>query len=81
MTIRLLFCLTAFSIISHPELEAARQPNVIFIYTDDQAPLAAGAAGDARFVTPHIDRLFHEGAHLTRSFVTSPVCSPSRAGL
>ena len=57
------------------------KPNVVFIYTDDQAPLAVNAAGDTRFITPNIDRIFHEGAHLTNSFVTTPVCSPSRVGL
>ena len=59
----------------------ASKPNVVFIYTDDQAPFAVRAAGDKRFITPHIDRIFHEGAHLTQSFVTTPVCSPSRVGL
>jgi uncharacterized sulfatase len=57
------------------------RPNIIFIYTDDQAGRAVGAAGDQRFVTPHLDRIFREGAHLTNSFTTTPVCSPSRAGL
>ena len=56
-------------------------PNIVFIYTDDQAPFAVNAAGDKRFITPHIDRIFHEGAHLTNSFVTTPVCSPARVGL
>lgn len=57
------------------------RPNVVFIYTDDQAPFAVNAAGDTRFITPNIDRIFHEGAHLQNSFVTTPVCSPSRVGL
>jgi len=53
-------------------------PNIVFIFTDDQAPFAVRAAGDERFITPHIDRLFQEGAHLKNSFVVTPVCSPSR---
>ena len=57
------------------------KPNIVFIYTDDQAPFAVNAAGDSRFITPNIDRIFNEGAHLTNSFVTTPVCSPSRVGL
>ena len=60
---------------------AASRPNIVFIYTDDQAPFAVRAAGDERFVTPHIDRIFREGVQLTNSFVTTPVCSPSRVGL
>ena len=60
---------------------AVTKPNIVFIYTDDQAPRAVAAAGDKRFITPNIDRIFREGAHLTNSFVTTPVCSPSRVGL
>ena len=39
---------------------AASRPNIVFIYTDDQAPFAVRAAGDERLVTPHIDRIFRE---------------------
>ncbi len=59
----------------------SNRPNIVFIFTDDQAPLAVAAAGDTRFITPNIDRIFHQGAHLTNAFVTTPVCSPSRLGL
>jgi uncharacterized sulfatase len=59
----------------------ASRPNIVFILTDDQAPFAVRAAGDQRFITPHIDRIFHEGAHLQNSFVVTPVCSPSRIEL
>ena len=72
--------LTAILLLARP-LCAADRPNIVFIFTDDQAPHAAGAAGDSRFITPNIDRIFHEGAHLVNSFVTTPVCSPSRVGL
>ena len=60
---------------------AADRPNILFIFTDDQAPRAVRAAGDERFITPNIDRIFHEGAHLRNSFVVTPVCSPSRVEL
>lgn len=60
---------------------AGARPNIVFIFTDDQAPRAVNAAGDTRFITPNIDRIFHEGAQLVNSFVTTPVCSPSRVGL
>ncbi|MEZ6118900.1 MAG: sulfatase-like hydrolase/transferase [Pirellulaceae bacterium] len=66
---------------SHTLLAEAVRPNLIFICTDDQAPRAVRALGDERFITPHIDRLFHEGVTLRNSFVTTPVCSPSRATL
>ena len=58
-----------------------KRPNIIFIMTDDQGPWAFGAAPDANARTPNIDRLRRQGARLTNYFVTTPVCSPSRAGL
>ena len=60
---------------------AAQQPNIIFIYTDDQARWTLGASGNTQAHTPHIDRLAREGAYLTNAFVTTPVCSPARAAL
>jgi uncharacterized sulfatase len=59
---------------------ANERPNIVFVYTDDQAPTAIGI-NNAELKTPHMDRLFREGARLANSFVTTPVCSPARAGL
>ena len=56
-------------------------PNIVFIYTDDQAPTAAGFAGNQELKTPHLDKLAASGAILRNAFTTTPVCSPSRAGL
>jgi len=66
-----------------PRQAAAQEqhPNILFVYTDDQAPWALGASGNAQAHTPNMDRLAAEGAYLTNSFVTTPVCSPSRVGL
>lgn len=60
---------------------AQNRPNILFIYTDDQAPWAVGAAGHPYARTPNMDRLFAEGATLRNAFTTTPVCSPSRASL
>jgi len=60
---------------------AGSRANIVFIMTDDQGPWAFGAAPDANARTPNIDRLADEGARLIRYFVTTPVCSPSRAEL
>ena len=56
-------------------------PNILFIYTDDQAAWAVGSSGNPDVHTPNLDRLFAEGATLTNCFVTTPVCSPSRVAL
>ena len=56
-------------------------PNVVFILTDDQGPWAAGCYGNPEIRTPNIDRLADTGMRLSRFFVATPVCSPSRATL
>ncbi|MCK4676593.1 MAG: sulfatase-like hydrolase/transferase [Bacteroidales bacterium] len=58
-----------------------QKPNIIFILTDDQAPWALGASGDPNASTPNMDRLAHNGAYFKNAFITTPVCSPSRASI
>ncbi|MEM1294779.1 MAG: sulfatase-like hydrolase/transferase [Verrucomicrobiota bacterium] len=61
----------------------ADQPNILFIMTDDQAPWAIGVWDETQTYadTPHLDAFFKSGAYLKNCFVTTPVCSPSRASL
>ena len=59
----------------------AEQPNIVFVYADDQASWTIGALGNRQARTPNIDRLYSEGVALRNAFTTTPVCSPSRAGL
>lgn len=56
-----------------------RQPNIVFICTDDQAPWALKYSGNPVATTPNLDRLFAQGVYMPNFFVTTPVCSPSRA--
>jgi len=60
---------------------AQSRPNIVFLYTDDQAAWTVGALGNPQSHTPHLDQLFRQGARLTNSFTVTPVCSPSRASL
>ena len=60
---------------------ASKRPNIVFLYADDQAAWTVGALGSTQSRTPNIDRLYAEGVGLTNAFTTTPVCSPSRAGL
>ena len=82
MSIRLRFSAlaVAFALTFAMRALATERPNILFIYTDDQAPTAVGSSNN-ELKTPHIDRIFQEGVILANSFVTTPVCSPSRAGL
>jgi len=54
--------------------------NIVSIVTDDQASWAMGAYGNPDARTPVLDRLAREGVVFRNAFVTTPVCSPSRAG-
>lgn len=76
--------LTAALIAAPPETSVAapaKQPNIVFIFSDDHAPPAISAYGDPRKLieTPNIDRLAKEGMRLDRCLVTNSICGPSRA--
>lgn len=60
---------------------AGQRPNIVFVFTDDQAPWALGLSGHPHADTPNMDRLFKAGAWLQRAYTITPVCSPSRAAL
>ncbi|QDT35624.1 sulfatase family protein [Thalassoglobus polymorphus] len=60
---------------------AADRPNIVFIYTDDQAPTAVGFSGNTELKTPNIDRIANEGIVIKNAFTVTPVCSPARAAL
>ena len=57
----------------------ARPPNIVVILVDDLRWDEIGAATYPYLRTPHIDRLASEGARFSNAFVTTPLCSPSRA--
>ncbi|WP_197976225.1 sulfatase family protein [Sphingomonas sp. CFBP 13733] len=60
------------------EAPAARHPNIIFILTDDQRYDELGFV-NREIRTPVLDRMARDGVHLKNAFVTSSLCSPSRA--
>lgn len=61
------------------EVEQPKRPNVLFILTDDQRFDYLGCEGHPYLKTPNIDRLANEGARFANAFVTTSLCSPSRA--
>ena len=57
-----------------------QKPNIVFILTDDQAWNVLSRDGRYTFLeTPNIDRLADEGMVFENAFVTTSLCSPSRA--
>ncbi|NND80075.1 MAG: sulfatase-like hydrolase/transferase, partial [Maribacter sp.] len=56
--------------------------NVIFILTDDHRFDYMGFTGKVPWLeTPNMDKLASEGAYLPNAFVTTSLCSPSRASI
>lgn len=62
-----------------PEPSSAQDLNIVVILADDHAAWATGVYGNNAVLTPNIDRLAETGARFTNAFVTTPLCSPSRA--
>lgn len=56
--------------------------NIIFILTDDHRPDFMGFTGKVPWLeTPNMDRMAGEGAYFRNAFVTTSLCSPSRASI
>ncbi|NDG71027.1 MAG: hypothetical protein EBY32_06900 [Proteobacteria bacterium] len=60
---------------------AETKPNILFIFSDDHAQRLIGAYKGSINKTPNLDRIAHEGALFTNSFVTNSICCPSRASI
>jgi arylsulfatase A-like enzyme len=63
------------------EAEQRRRPNVVLIVSDDLGYADIGVHGSRDIPTPYIDRIALGGVRFTSGYVSSPYCSPSRAGL
>ena len=61
------------------KLHADKRPNVVFIITDDQRWDSLPSTGNKFINVPNIERISKEGINLKNFFVTTPLCSPSRA--
>jgi N-acetylglucosamine-6-sulfatase len=55
------------------------RPNIVFILIDDLRWDELGIAGHPFIKTPNIDRIARQGAMFRNAFMTTPLCSPSRA--
>lgn len=60
---------------------SAKQPNIILILADDLGYGDLGFHGSKQIPTPNLDRLAASGVAFSQGYVSSSVCSPSRAGL
>jgi len=62
--------------------EAGRR-NIVFVLSDDHRYDFMGfmPTGPEFLETPHMDRMARQGAHLANAFVSTSLCSPSRASI
>jgi arylsulfatase A len=61
--------------------EPAPRPNFVVIFVDNLGNGDLGCFGSMLHRTPNIDRLAEEGTKFTGFYVSSGVCTPSRASL
>ncbi len=64
-----------------PGEQKQKQPNVIFILTDQWRASALGYAGNEVVQTPHLDKFATEAVNFTNAVSVMPVCTPYRASL
>ena len=64
-----------------PRVAGAQPRNVIFVLVDDLRHDALGFMGHPWLETPNLDALARDGVHLRNAFVTTSLCSPSRASI
>ncbi len=67
------------------QLTGARRPdgspNLVLILCDDHRADAMGFVGHPFLETPHMDRMARDGVYFKNAFVTTSLCSPSRASI
>ena len=62
-------------------IDGSRPRNVVFILSDDHRYDAMSFMGHQFAETPHMDSMAKNGVHLKNAFVTTSLCSPSRASI
>jgi N-acetylglucosamine-6-sulfatase len=64
---------------SEASVPPGERPNIVFVLSDNQNWKFMSCAGHPFLDTPNMDRLAGEGVLFTNAFVTTSLCSPSRA--
>ena len=75
-----LLCLLSAFVIPHSSL-ADKPRNILFILVDDQRYEALSCLGHPFLKTPAADSLVKNGVRFENAFVTTSLCSPSRASI
>ncbi|MDQ3624095.1 MAG: sulfatase-like hydrolase/transferase [Verrucomicrobiota bacterium] len=79
---RIFLCAAAILILAGLASRAADQPNVLFLFTDDQRPDTIAALGNPALKTPNLDRIASSGFVFNNAYcmgsMVGAVCNPSR---
>ena len=59
----------------------AKQPNIIYIFTDQQNGQTMSCTGNSDLNTPAMDRLAREGVRFANAYVAAPLSTPSRSAM
>ena len=57
---------------------AAKKPNIVFFFADDQTSSSLACYGHPLAKTPHIDKLAAKGTRFSNSYVSQAICWVSR---
>ncbi len=80
-SILILFLANA-TVLSFAQQRSQKPMNIIFILSDDHRYDAMGFTGKIKGLqTPGMDRMAKEGAYIYNAFVSTALCSPSRASI
>ena len=60
---------------------SAKQPNIVFFFTDDQTVSTLGCYGNPVVQSPNIDALAKRGTRFQQAFVSHPICWASRTSI
>jgi N-sulfoglucosamine sulfohydrolase len=64
-----------------PVEEKSKQPNILFVISDDQSFAHTSFQGSTFVNTPAFDRVAREGVYFTNCIAGSPGCAPSRSAI
>ena len=73
--------LTAGEPLKTERIDGVKPKNVVFILSDDHRYDVMGFMGHPFVKTSHMDAMAKGGVHYKNAFVTTSLCSPSRASI
>ncbi len=73
--------LAAATLLGCSQTSSSKQPNVLFVMTDQQTDEAMSCTGNPWIKTPNMDWIASRGVRFTHSYVTQPLCLPCRSSI